>query len=73
MYHPEHLDDYFKFFLCWLSGTYAFVYVNDSVQSKQMAKSNHAEFIKQDFKGNSMPYKVGSMIRTDIDNINKSK
>lgn len=74
MYHPEHQNDYFKFCIrVGRQGTYAFVSVNDFGQSKQMAKADRAEFAKQDRKGKSMSYKVGSMIGSGIANIGKSK
>lgn len=74
MYHPEHQNDYFKFCIrVGRQGTYAFVSVNDFGQSKQMAKADRAEFAKQDRKGKSMSYKVGSMIGAGIANIGKSK
>ena len=74
MYHPEHQNDYFKFCIrVGRQGTYAFVYVNDFGQSKQMAKADRAEFAKQDRKGKSMSYRVGSMIGSGIANIGKSK
>lgn len=74
MYHPEHQNDYFKFCIrVGRQGTYAFVSVNDFGQSKQMAKADRAEFAKQDRKGKSMSYRVGSMIGSGIANIGKSK
>lgn len=74
MYHPEHQNDYFKFCIrVEHQGTYAFVSVNDFGQSKQIAKADRAEFAKQDRKGKSMSYKVGSMIGSGIANIGKSK
>ena len=54
-------------------GSYAFISVNDFGQSKQMAKADRAEFAKQDRKGKSMSYKVGSMIGQGIANIGKNK
>lgn len=74
MYHPEHENDYFKFCIrVGRQGSYAFVSVNDFGQSKQMAKAERAEFAKQDRKGKSMSYKVGSMIGSGLANIGKSK
>lgn len=74
MYHPEHQNDYFKFCIrVEHQGAYTFVSVNDFGQSKQMAKADHAEFAKQDRKGKSMSYKVGSMMVSSIVNIGKSK
>lgn len=74
MYHPEHQSDYFKFCIrVARQGAYAFVSVNDFGQSKQMAKADRAELAKQDRRGKSMSYKVGSLIGQGIANIGKSK
>ena len=74
MYHPEHEYDYFKFCIrVSYQGTYAFVSVCDFGQSAQLAKVERAEFAKQDRKGKSMSYKVGSMIGQGLANIGKSK
>lgn len=73
MYHPEHERDYFKFCIrVKRQGVYAFVMVNDFGQSKQMNKANTAEFMKQDRKGQSMSYKVGSMIGQGLRTLGKS-
>lgn len=73
MYHPEHERDYFKFCIrVKRQGSYAFVMVNDFGQSKQMNKANTAEFMKQDRKGQSMSYKVGSMIGQGLRTLGKS-
>ena len=73
MYHPEHERDYFKFCISVKrQGVYAFVMVNDFGQSKQMNKANTAEFMKQDRKGQSMSYKVGSMIGQGLRTLGKS-
>ena len=69
MYHPEHERDYFKFCIrVKRQGVYAFV-----GQSKQMNKAGYAESYKADRKGQSMSYKVGSMIGQGIMTIGKSK
>ena len=73
MYHPEHERDYFKFCIrVKRQGAYAFVMVNDFGQSKQMSKANTADFMKQDRKGKSMSYKVGSMIGQGLRTLGKS-
>lgn len=73
MYHPEHEKDYFKFCIrVKHQGMYAFVMINDFGQSKQMKKANTAEFMKQDRKGQSMSYKVGSMIGQGLRTLGKS-
>ena len=74
MYHPEHERDYFKFCIrVKRQGVYAFVSINDFGQSKQMKKAGYAESYKADRKGQSMSYKVGSMIGQGIMTIGKSK
>ena len=74
MYHPEHERDYFKFCIrVKRQGVYAFVSINDFGQSKQMNKAGYAESYKADRKGQSMSYKVGSMIGQGIMTIGKSK
>lgn len=74
MYHPEHENDYFKFCIrIGRQGTYAFVSVTNFGTSKQMAKAERAEFAKEDRKGKTMSYKVGSMIGSGIANIGKNK
>lgn len=74
MYHPEHERDYFKFCIrVKHQGVYAFVSINDFGQSKQMNKANTAEFMKQDRKGQSMSYKVGSMIGQGLRTLGSSK
>ncbi len=73
MYHPEHERDYFKFCIrVKRQGTYAFVMVNNFGQSKQMKKADTAAFMKQDRKGQSMSYKLGSMIGQGIRTLGKS-
>ncbi len=73
MYHPEHERDYFKFCIrVKRQGVYAFVMVNDFGKSSQMNKANTAEFMKQDRKGQSMSYKVGSMIGQGLRTLGKS-
>lgn len=74
MYHPEHPDDYFK--ICFRvahQGHYAFISINDFGQSKQVSKANRAEFAKQDRRGKTMSYKVGSMLSQGIMNIGMNK
>lgn len=74
MHHPNHMFDYFKFCIRVAhQGNYAFVHVNDFGRSAQVAKVERAEFAKQDRKGKSMGYKVGSLIGQGIGNIGKSK
>jgi len=63
LYHPEHESDFFKFCIrVKRQGKYAFVYVNDFGKSKQIAKANTAEFMKNDRAGKELSYKVGSLI-----------
>ena len=61
LYHPEHLNDYFKFCIrVRHQGTYAFVSVNDFGKSKQLNKAAAVEFGAEDRKGKSLSYKLGS-------------
>lgn len=74
MYHPEHQNDYFKFCIrVTKQGSYAFVSVNDFGTSKQNAKADRAAFAKEDRKGKSMSYKIGSLASQGLMNIGKSK
>lgn len=74
VYHPDHQNDYFKFCIrVSHQGTYAFVTVNDFGQSKQIGKAAHAEAAKEDRKGKSMSYKVGSMIGSGIATLGRNK
>jgi hypothetical protein len=73
MFHPEHEWDYFKFCIrVKHQGSYAFVIVNDFGQSKQINKANTAEYMKQDRSGQSMSYKVGSLIGQGLRTLVKS-
>lgn len=74
MYHPEHEKDYFKFCIrVKHQGVYAFVSINDFGQSKQMNKASYAESYAANRKGQSMSYKVGSIIGQGIMTLGKSK
>ncbi len=74
MYHPEHERDYFRFCIrVRRQGLYAFVSINDFGQSKQMAKADTAEYMKQDRKGKTMSYKVGSMIGQGLRTLGSNK
>ena len=74
LYHPEHQNDYYKFCIrVKRQGAYAFVYINDFGQSKQMNKDARAEFGKEDRKGKSLSYKMGSLAVQGLMNIGKSK
>ena len=74
LYHPEHQYDYFKFCIrIATEGSYAFISCNDFGQSKQMNKADRVEAYKEDRRGKSMSYKVGSIIGQGISSIGKSK
>lgn len=74
MYHPEHESDYFKFcFRVKRQGKYAFVYVNDYGKSKQIAKADTSEFMKNDRRGKELSYKVGSLIGQGIRTLGRNK
>ncbi len=74
LYHPEHKNDYFKFAIrVQRQGNLAFVYVNDFGKSSQMAKALIAESYQKDREGQSMSYKVGSLIGQGLTTIGRSK
>lgn len=74
LYHPEHEKDYFRFCIrVKRQGVYAFVSVNDFGKSKQMNKAAYAESYKADRKGQSMSYKMGSMIGQGVMTLGRSK
>lgn len=74
LYHPEHQYDYFK--ICVRvshQGSYAFVSAMDFGTSKQIKKADMARACKEDRKGKSMSYKVGSLIGQGITTIGRNK
>lgn len=74
LYHPDHKNDYFKFCIrVTHQGNYAFVSIMDFGASKQMAKAAQAEACRKDRAGQSMSYKVGSLIGQGLTTIGKSK
>lgn len=74
LYHPEHQNDYFKICIrVGHQGNYAFVSANDFGISKQMKKAGQAEAYRESRKGQSMSYKVGSLIGQGITSIGRSK
>lgn len=74
LYHPEHQNDYFK--ICIRvshQGNYAFVSAMDFGTSKQMKKAGQAEAYRENRKGQSMSYKIGSIIGQSVTGLGKSK
>lgn len=74
LYHPAHQYDYFK--ICVRvshQGSYAFVSAMDFGTSKQMNKACQVKACKEDRKGKSMSYKVGSLIGQGIITIGRNK
>ena len=74
LYHPEHQSDYFK--ICIRvshQGNYAFVSAMDFGKSKQMKKADQAEAYRESRKGQSMSFKVGSLIGQGITSIGRSR
>lgn len=74
LYHPEHQFDYFK--ICVrvsYQGDYAFVSAMDFGTSKQMKKAGQADAYKSSRKGQSVSFKVGSLIGQGITSIGRSK
>ena len=73
-YHPEHKSDYFKFCVRVVyQGNYAFVSVMDFGESKQMKKADQANAYRESRKGQSMSFKVGSLIGQGFASIGKNK
>ncbi|MGL4607617.1 MAG: hypothetical protein ACRCU3_09160 [Eubacteriaceae bacterium] len=67
LYHPEHPNDYFNFCVrVSKQGTYAFVAINDFGKSKQINNANIAQFMKEDRQGQTISYKVGSLMAEGI-------
>lgn len=74
LYHPEHQNDYVKICIrVGRQGNYAFVSANDFGTSKQMKKADVSAAYKEDRKGKSLSYKMGSMVGQSIMSIGKSK
>lgn len=74
LYHPDHMKDYFKFCIrISYQGIAAFVSVDVFGESKQINKAARDEFAREDRKGKSMSYKLGSMIGAGLANIGKNK
>lgn len=74
LYHPEHEFDYFRFAVRSVQeGGRSIVTINTFGQSSQMKKDARAAWAKQDRRGKSMSYKVGSMIGSGIAGIGRSK
>lgn len=74
LYHPDHQNDYFK--ICIRvnhQGTYAFVSAMDFGKSKQLKKADQVEAYRESRRGQSMSYKVGSLIGQGITSIGRSK
>jgi len=74
MYHPAHPNDYFKFCIrVSHQGSYAFVNIMDFGSSKQMSKAGQIAAYKEDRQGQSMSYKVGSLIGQAFASIGSNK
>lgn len=74
LYHPEHQTDYFRFAIrSAQEGGRSIVMINTFGQSSQMKKDAQAAWAKEDRKGKSMSYKVGSMIGSGIAGLGRSK
>ena len=74
LYHPEHRNDYFKICIrVSRQGSYAFVSAMDFGTSKQMKKAGQAEAYRESRKGQSMSFKIGSLIGQGITSIGRSK
>lgn len=74
VFHPEHQTDYFKFCIrIKHQGVFTYIYTDVFGSSAQMDKFARAEMAKQDRKGKTMSYKVGSMIGSGLRNMGKSR
>lgn len=74
LYHPDHTNDYFKFCIrVNRQGSYAFISVMDFGTSKQLKKAGQAEAYRESRKGQSMSFKIGSLIGQGITSIGRSK
>lgn len=74
LYHPDHPTDYYKLAIrCSEEAGRTFISIDMYGTSKQMNKAAGAEWAKQDRRGKSMSYKVGSMIGSGIAGIGRSK
>lgn len=74
LYHPQHQKDYYNFVIrVKRQGNYAFLNVNQIGVSKMGGKVYGAEAAKAARKGQSMSFKVGSMIGSAIVSAGKSR
>lgn len=73
-YHPEHRNDYFNMaMILTKQGNFGTVSVFAAGKSKQMNKFARSEAAKEGRRGQSMSFKVGSMVASGIMNMGKSK
>lgn len=74
LYHPEHPNDYLRFAVrCNQEGGRTFISIDAFGSSKQMNKAAVAEWAKENRRGKTMSYKVGSMISSGLIGIGRSK
>ena len=74
IHHPEHKKDYYSICIrVKRQGNMAYVTINDFGESKQINKNARAEWAKEDRKGKSLSYKIGSSIGSGLHNIGRSK
>lgn len=73
-YHPEHRHDYFNMaMILTKQGNYGSVAVFAAGKSKQMNKFARSEAAKEMRRGQSMSFKVGSMVASGLMNMGKNK
>lgn len=73
-YHPEHRNDYFNMaMILTKQGNFGTVSVHAAGKSKQMNKFARSEAAKEMRQGQSMSFKVGSMVASGLMNMGKSK
>lgn len=74
MYNPEHKNDYYLICIrVQHQGNLAYVIINDFGSSSQMDKFARSEYAKQDRRGKSLSYKIGSVIGSTVRNLGKNR
>ena len=74
LYHPDHRTDYYKICIrVSYQGSYAFVKLMDFGNSAQGSKFDREEAMKQDRRGKSVSYKIGSLVSQKLITLGKSQ
>ena len=70
----EHKNDYYLICIrVQHQGNLAYVIINDFGSSSQMDKFARSEYAKQDRRGKSLSYKIGSVIGSTVRNLGKNR